>query len=209
MNLAAIPAETTRDDRLAIVLDAVLKQQAAGTPIDYDAVAQQHPDLVDEIKQLLAVGQMIDFVKSSPTKTTTLPLSDRPAAVNLLQLPCSFGDYELLAEVGRGGMGVVYKAWDKKLHRHVALKMILRGVHATAADLGRFQSEAQAAGGPLRIRTLWPILSGRRRRERAGVLLHETRRRQNARRGHVRQAAASSPGGPVPDRHGPRRPARP
>ena len=64
-----------------------------------------------------------------------------------MQLPSTFGDYELLAEIGRGGMGIVYKAWDQQLQRHVALKMILRGIHATAADLGRFRSEAQAAGG--------------------------------------------------------------
>ena len=147
MTLAASPAEKTRDDRLAIVLDALLKQQAAGASVDFADVGRQHPDLVDEIKQLLAVGQMIDFVKSSPTKTTTLPNAGPSAPNNFIQLPSTFGDYELLAEIGRGGMGIVYKAWDKKLQRHVALKMILRGVHATAADLGRFRSEAQAAGG--------------------------------------------------------------
>ena len=140
-------AEKTRDDRLAIVLDALLKQQVAGTPIDWAAVGRQHPDLVDEIKQLLAVGQMIDFVRLSPTVTATPPRSDPAAPFSRIQLPCTFGDYELLTEIGRGGMGVVYKAWDKPLNRHVALKMILRGIHATAADLGRFRSEAQAAGG--------------------------------------------------------------
>ena len=147
MTLSAVPTEKTRDDRLAIVLDALLQRQAAGVTIDFCDVARQHPDLVDEIKQLLAVGQMIDFVKRPPTNATTLPRSNPSAPTNILQLPCTFGDYDLLAEIGRGGMGVVYKAWDKTLERHVALKMILRGVHATSADLQRFRSEAQAAGG--------------------------------------------------------------
>ncbi len=145
MTLAASPAVHTRDDRLAIVLDGLLKQQAAGQPIDYDAVGREHPDLVAEIKQLLAVGQMIDFVKNTPTVMQD-PLPDERGS-SISQLPAAFGDYELLEEIGRGGMGVVYKAWDKTLQRHVALKMILRGIHASAADLGRFRSEAQAAGG--------------------------------------------------------------
>jgi WD40 repeat protein len=95
-----------------------------------DDLCRDCPDLIDEVRQRLA-GLL--------RMNTLLGDRARPAA-GIPQL----SGYEVLAEVGRGGMGVVYKARQKGLNRLVALKVVLHGPHASAEEVARFRAEAEA-----------------------------------------------------------------
>lgn len=95
-----------------------------------------------ELEMQLASGIVVE---EDPRSGVTLDLSDHPMRTPGPPPPRDFGKYELLDEIGRGGMGVVFKARHKELDRLVAIKMILASHLATPEQVERFYHEARAA----------------------------------------------------------------
>jgi TRAP transporter TAXI family solute receptor len=83
--------------------------------------------------------------ESGGDPAATLPMPNRAADDPGPTLPYDLGDYQLLDVIGRGGMGVVYRAKQMHLNRIVAVKMIRSGMLAGEAEVRRFYTEAQAA----------------------------------------------------------------
>ena len=129
------------DESSVNLLDAYLAQLQAGEKPNRDALLQQHPELASALNCLEALEKLAPPAQNDPM----LANHAADTAPVLGELPRDFGPYELIREIGRGGMGVVYEARQKGLDRSVAVKMILAGHLAAPELVRRFQAEAKAA----------------------------------------------------------------
>ena len=138
--------EEPQEEALAELLESLLVRQAAGGEVDIDAVCAEHPELAAGLRELWAAVMVCDAVADyEDSLSGSAGPSD--AELDAIELPRRFGDYELVEELGRGGMGVVYRGRQTSLDRTVAIKMISRGRLASDEDQARFRAEAEAAAG--------------------------------------------------------------
>ena len=131
-----MPAESLVDQLLEEI------SESGRTP---EEVCADHPELLTEVRRrwrhMCAIEEELDalFPVAEPSRGADTSAS-RHAGANLPEIP----GYDVEGLLGRGGMGVVYKARHRRLNRLVALKMLIAGAHAGPAERARFQREAEA-----------------------------------------------------------------
>ncbi|MBC8875522.1 MAG: serine/threonine protein kinase [Planctomycetes bacterium] len=158
---------SAREQRVNELIAAYLEAVDAGEAPEPKEFIAAHSDIASELESFFANRDEFDRMAeplqpvgpatpdaqhddvtlppaSEPTEAPTLaPTETADAAIGAMVR--YFGDYELVEEIARGGMGVVYKARQVSLNRVVALKMILAGQLASEEDVQRFHAEAEAA----------------------------------------------------------------
>ena len=146
----SVPSQPQLFQELEEVLAEYLQDVEAGITVDPEALAARYPTYRQELLQFVALDQQFRersqtnsgaFQKTILSEVAPLEHSESTIA-NSLQM---VGEYELIEEIDRGGMGIVFKARHRILRRIVAIKMLLAGTFASEEAERRFRREAAAA----------------------------------------------------------------
>src|SRR5689334_11317555 len=147
------PDGSGREERLSAVLVLCLEAVDRGEIVDRRELLARYPEFAAEVGRFLEDQERVDrcaaplraVARAAQSAGTPLPGLALPPDLTGDAPPRPFGGYELLEEIGRGGMGVVYRARQKVPGRLVALKVIRVGWLASPAEVQRFRAEAEAA----------------------------------------------------------------
>src|SRR5262245_42574977 len=127
---------------LAELIDGLAARLQAGEAVDVEAVAREHPGYAEELRRLLpALGALDELSRSGDEGPSGVAPPHAALTAGVL------GDFRILREIGRGGMGVVYAAEQVSLGRRVALEVLSFAATMDPRQLQRFQNEARAAAG--------------------------------------------------------------
>jgi serine/threonine protein kinase len=136
------PPASTVDGDLANLVEELTARLEAGEPVELDAYLEQHPEHSAELRRLYpALRLLLDGSHSAEARSAEAVRGEQDPT----SLPRELGDFRLLREVGRGGMGIVYEAEQRSLGRRVAVKVLPWAATLDARQLQRFQNEAHAA----------------------------------------------------------------
>jgi len=131
---------SSRDLRVSKVLDEYLDQLREGAAPAVAELMARHPDLADDLHECLACLDIIHQAAPSPRQEGAFV-----EALKASRGTADLGDFRIVREIGKGGMGVVYEAEQLSLHRRVALKVLPFAAALDTRQLQRFKNEAQAA----------------------------------------------------------------
>jgi len=129
------------DEVLGELIDRIAGRIQAGKPLNLECILQDHPERANELRELLPAIQVMAELGHALAKEEITPGTGSRKGQELGTL----GDFRILREVGRGGMGIVYEAEQLSLGRRVALKVLPFAATMDPRNLERFRNEAQAA----------------------------------------------------------------